>query len=232
MPTNYAPVQGQHRVIDPEASAVHKLPLSVHPRAFPAGTPMWLNQVAGRYQAEPALISTVNATIDLSAADIAVDSGYATLALANVVFAPLFLGLALEGRVPQQMQTLGAFSVPAPWVNYAADASRPFLPICTRGQAMMKLDIAAAAAVEFGTLVQVAGFAQDAHPEVGFYDPAGILQNEGAADYWLYLNAVNLDSVDPTGCIGFVCERAEIGSPEVKVQFYSAYNNAVLTLGK
>jgi len=233
MATNYAPPSGYNLVIDPEASAVIKLPLSNYPRHFPAGTPMWLNKVAGRYQAEPCLLTTAKATADCSAATATADSGYNSLANANIPFGPLFLGFSLEGRVSQQLQALGGYSVPAPWTNYAQDASRPFLPICTRGQAICRvgptLGVALATALEYGQLMQVDGFANDAGV-VGFYDPAGRLLTSAGAGFWLYMAGITT-STDPTGCIGFVCERAEVGATEIKIQFYGAYNNYLLTLG-
>ena len=233
MATNYTPVQGQNRITDGYC-VPWKLPLSVYPRQFPSGSPMWLNKVAGRYHAEPALISPVNATADVSAATASADSTYATLAAANIPFGPLFLGLAMEGRVFQQLQTPGIASVPAPWTNYAQDASRPFITIMPRGQAICPvgptLGGVLATALEFGQLMQVDGFANDAGV-VGFYDPAGRLLITAGAGYFCYDQGITT-STDATGCIGFVCERAPVGAKEIKIEFYSAYNNSVLTLGE
>lgn len=233
MATNYAPVSGVIRVIggynDPR-----KLLLSQNPRQFPPGSPMWLNKVAARYHAEPALISTVNATVDVSAATATADSGYATLAAANIPFGPLFLGFAGEGRVLQQLQVPGRASVPAPWTNYAQDASRPFITIYPRGQAICPvgptLGGVLSAALEFGQLMQIDGFANDAGV-VGFYDPAGRLLTSAGAGFFLYNNAITT-SADATGCVGFVCERAPIGATEVKIEFCSAYNPSTLTIGE
>lgn len=233
MATNYAPVQGQIRVVD-GWTQFQKLPLSTKPRQFPSGCPMWLNKVAGRYQAEPSLLTTQQATVDVGATTASADSGYATLAAANVPFGPLFLGFAAEARVAQQLQTLGQYSVPAPWTNYAQDASRPFITIISSGIAMCPvgptLGGVLTTALEFGQLMQVDGFANDAGV-TGFYDPAGRLCNSAGAGYFLYMNSVTT-STDPTGCIGFVCERAEVGATEVKIQFQSAYNFSVLTIGE
>jgi hypothetical protein len=228
MVSTYLPGPGVIRVIHP-GSPTKKFPISANSRSFPPGCPMWLNKVAVHYQAEPSLITTQQATVDVAATTVSADSGYATLALANIPFGPLFLGFAAEGRIPQQFQKPAAFSQAFPQISpYPMDVSRPFLSIYDRGVGIAPIT-KLATALEIGALLQVDGFANDG-AGVGFYDAAGRLCSTAAAGYWLYMNRLIL-TTDATGAVGWVVERAPIGQDWVKFEFRTALNEYLLTIG-
>jgi len=236
MATNYSPGQGRIRVVG-GCHDIKKFPISAYPRQFPAGTPMWLNKVAAHYQAEPSLLTTQQATVDVLASTASGDSGYATLALANDVFGPLFLGFAAEGRVFQQLGLIGQASVPRPWTNYAQDASRPFISIYDRGIAIAPLtktentSTPLTTALEIGDLVALDGFSNTDAAASGFYDPAGRACVTAGNGYWLHMNRVIL-TTDGTQAIGIVIERAPIGATFVKFQFETTLSSYLLTVGK
>lgn len=224
--SNYAPGPGVIRVIHPGAPT-KKFPISAYPRSFPPGTPMWLNKVAVHYQAEPSLLTCQQATVDVSASTADADSGYVTLKLAQDPFGPLFLGFAGEGRIPQQFQAPLAFSQKWPAVSpYPMDASKPFISIYDRGVAIAPVTTLATA-MEYGDLIGVDGFVNEAAS--GFYDPAGRRCVAGTG-YFLYMNRVML-ATDPTGAIGWCCERAPIGQDWVKFEFRTALNEYLKTIG-
>lgn len=237
MATNYSPGVGRIRVVGGYHD-IKKFPISVYPRRFPAGTPLWLNRMAAHYYAEPSLISTVNSTVaDVLASTPSADSTYATLALANDVFGPLFLGFAAEGRVFQQLGVIGQASVPRPWTNYAQDASRPFISIYDRGIAIAPLtktentSTPLTTALEIGDMVMLDGFSNTDAAASGFYDPAGRAMITAGNGYFLHMNRVIL-TTDGTQAIGIVVERAPIGATFVKFQFETTLSSYLLTVGK
>lgn len=220
--SNFAPPAGTIKLIR-DFSDVKKINVSTHPRAFPTGSLLWLNKVSGRYQAEPALESPTNATTDSTSGNSA-DSTYASLDAANAAFAPLFLGVAAEARVPQQLNQFGQFGVQGAASVYPMDASKPFISYYDSGIATMPVGPTLAAAgvltstVEPGTLVYADGFVNET--SVGFYDPAGALQIADAK-YFLYNNCVTTTAT-AADAIGVVVERGEIGQSVLVVKFKAA----------
>jgi hypothetical protein len=192
--------------------------------------------VAAHYQAEPSLLTTQQATVDVLATTASADSGYATLALANDAFGPLFLGFAAEGRDFRQFQVSGQASVQRPWTNYAQDASRPFISIYDRGIAIAPLTktentaTALTTALEIGDMVALDGFSNTDAVASGFYDPAGRACITAGNGYFLHMNRVIL-TTDATQAIGIVVERAPIGSLFVKFEFQTTLSVYLKTIG-
>jgi hypothetical protein len=219
--SNYKPASGNPRFIR-SFDDLKKINLSTHPRAFRNGAFLWLNKVAGRYQAESFLLSFTNATADSTSAN-STASTYGSLDLANAAGAPLFLGIAAGGRIPQQLNSFGQFSAAGNATAAVMDASTPFSGYYDRGIAAMPVGPTLSAtgvltsAVEVDTLVYADGFVNEA--TTGFYDPAGALQKD--TDYYCYDNCVTTTST-AADAIGVVIERAEIGSPVLIVQFQAA----------
>lgn len=227
--SNYAPPAGNIQVTD-GYQTVKKYNLSKNQRAFPHGTPLWLNKVSGRYQVEPALLSPTNATQDSNSGNSDA-STYTTLELANAAFAPLFAGFAASARVSQQLAPNANFNVPGPATTTTPDdASQPFQAVHDEGIAIAPLGAtlgpALATAIEVGVLVNLDGFVNE--EASGFYDPAGALQ-VGDVAYYMYNNAVKTTTT-AANAIGVVCERAEVGQTYLKFKFKSAVLNPASVL--
>lgn len=218
----YKPASGMPRVIRGFTDA-KKILVSTHPRVFQSGSFLWINKVATRYQAEPSLLSPVNATADRSSSDSAASS-YASLDAVNAVLAPLFLGLAGEGRIAQQNNNFGLGSAAGDTPASVMDASKPFITYYDRGIAEIPVGPTISTngvlttAIDPETLVYPDGFANEAG--TGFYDPALVLQKDA---YWYaYNNCVTTTSTRAYS-IGKVVERAEIGSPILIVEFWTNF---------
>jgi hypothetical protein len=233
--SNYKPSPGYIKVVSPNPNFTRKFNLSTNQRVFPPGCPMWLNKVAGRYQAEPSLLTCQQATVNVSSATADADSGFATLLLANAPFAPLFLGFAAEGRIAPQMANLGSFSQagPTPIANIV-DASKPFISIHDRGIGICpvgptlgtlgKLTVR----LDVGQLLQVDGFANEAAS--GFYDPAGRHCVAGVG-YFLFMNSLTTCGT-AADAIAWLVEPAEVGQDFLKFEFRSAMNEYYYALYK
>ena len=231
--SNYAPVAGRIRVID-GFNSLQKVPISRRQRAYPAGSPMWLNKIAANYIAEPAGVNCINATADVGIGGTAsAASTYVALTNANNDFAQRFLGFAAEQRLFEQFFSPGNVNQPGPAGTvplYAQDASRPFIGIYREGIAEAPLAAALTTAMEVGFLVQVNGFLNEASS--GFYDPTGTGSGAGGflqldTKYYLYHNSVIVTST-PADAIGVVCERAPIGATVVRFRFKSAIESIAL----
>lgn len=194
MASAYTPPAGSIEVVDGFTN-VKKMPLPTTPRSFPLGAPMWNNGASG---IEPSLQQAGDAT---------------SVEHANGVFAPLFVGFALEARVPQQLNTLGEYSAPGNAAVAPDDASRPFISVADSGIA-----VAPCAALggqhEIGEFVDLAGFTNEA--SVGFYTPAGVLTKD--TNNYLYLNQVQITAT-AANAIGILCERALAGQTYLRFKF-------------
>lgn len=216
----YSPPAGTNKLLHTWVRK-KKINLSQNPRAFLTGSFLWLNKVAGRYQAEPALLSPTNATADSTAANSSA-STYTTGALANAAFAPLFLGIADEQRIPAQLNQFGSFGTDNTATVYPMDASTPFINYWSAGEMLCPVGPNLSAtgvltsAIEVGTLVMPDYFVCTAS---GFNDPAGKLQTD--TKYYLYNNCVYAPATDAAHAIGVVTERGEIGAAFLVVQFNS-----------
>ena len=214
-----------------EFADVKKIFVSTNPRAFPTGSLLWLNKVSGRYQAEPFLLSTTAASVDASSANgTTYASTYTTAALLAAAMEGLFLGVAAEGRIAQQLNPFGLFGCAGQTQNYAQDASTPFISYYDAGIFTMPVGLdmsstgALTAAIEPGTAVMPSCFANEATN--GFYDPSGCLQKD--TDYYAVNNAVYAPATDTTHAIGIVVERAPIGQTWLKVKLKAyGFNVAV-----
>ena len=198
MATSYAPVSGN--IVVDECGSIKKYPLPSAQRSFPAGTPLWTNGAGG---VEPAGAQAGDAT---------------SLTHANGVFAPLFAGIAAEGRIPQQLAALGSFNAGGAAVTHVDDASKPFLSVYDKGIAEGPCD-ALGAQHEIGEFVQIEGFLNEA--VTGFYDSTGTLQQD--AHYYLFNNKIGIATTqDAAHSIGILCERALAGATSLKFKFTSA----------
>ena len=190
-----------------------KILVSQNPRAFMTGSMLWLNKVSGRYQAEPANVSAQSVGTDYTAGTS--NPGDSTsVAHAGGVFAALFLGIAAESRIPQQLNTLGQFYAGGATSATVMDASKPFITYYDKGIFSFPVGPTLSAtglltsAVDPGTYVTPDGFTNEG--TTGFYDSAGQLCKD--TDNYLYNNCVNTTATAADG-IAIVVERAEIGSP-------------------
>lgn len=221
---NYLPVSGNIRIVDGTTHVKKYFVAPSVPRAFPHGTPLWTNGANG---VEPALLSTTAAGyVATTASGTTYASTYTTVELANAAFAPLFAGFALEARVPQQYNTIGEFSNQGSAAVAPDDASRPFISVADSGIAEAPLMAAVTSnPVEIGTLVELAGFANEA--TTGFYDASGCLQKDTKT--YLYQNAV-VTTATAANAIGVVCERAPVGATSLRFTFKSAVLNPASVL--
>jgi len=229
MATLYLPPVGSIRVVD-GFTILRKINLSKNPRSFQSGSPLWLNKVSGRYQAEPVLITATNAGTDFSSSTT--NAGDTTsVDHANGVSSPLFLGIAAAARIPQQLNTIGQFQVGGGASAYAMDASKPFIEYYTEGYAYcpvgpsLSSTFALTSALEVGTLIESDGFLNEAG--TGFYDSAGKKQSD--TDYYLYNNCVTTTST-AANAWGILAERGEIGDTELLVKFKSHILNVATGL--
>lgn len=236
MATNFVPPQGTIKVVR-GFTDVKKADVSTHPRAFPSGSPLWLNKVSGRYQVEPANVNCANAGTDVTAATD-VTSSYTALMTsagadlsANSAFAPLFMGFAAEARISAQLNTLGQFSAGGATTVQAMDASKPFISYYDSGiaQSVPGPTISATglvtARIEIGTLVACDGFTNENTTK--FYDSAGALQ--GGTSIYLYNNCI-ATTTNAACAIGIVVEPAIVGQPYILFQFSAAPFNTRLGL--
>ena len=222
MASLYTPVAANIEVTS-GFNEIKKYPVPFAQRSYPVGTPMWYNNIAaGTGGVEPALLSTTaNGAVATNASSTTYSSTYTSVAAADAVFAPLFAGFAADARVPQQEWLIGNFAAPGGTVVGPEDASRPYIGVYSEGIATCPLLTAVVTnPVEPGTLVAIAGFANEA--TTGFYDAAGCLQKD--TNYYLHNNAV-VTTATAANAIGVVCERAPVGSLFLKISFKSALLN-------
>ena len=225
MASNFAPPVGNIDVIE-GLIFPKKVLRALVPRAFPKGTPLWLNKIASlggatQYIVEPALLSVAGAT-SLATSGSSTASTYTSVDGAstscNAAFAPLFVGFALEAVWPQSFFNIGGFSAPYGGATYPynyGDASRPFVMVADEGIAVAPLLTALTAPVEYGVMVALDGFLNNT---TGFYDPAGCLQTD--THYYSYNNAVKTTTT-AANAIGQVCERGNVGDTYLKFKFKS-----------
>lgn len=220
MATNFAP-PAQNTVLVDGPAVVKKAYLPTVARAFPVGTPMWDN---GQYGCEPALLSPAGHGSAAAAWGSGTASSYTTDLLFQSAFAPWFLGIALEPRIPQQMFGVSQADVGAPFTQYVDDASKPFISIATSGIIKAPTISPLAAQFEAGCNCCPQTFVNNA---TGFYDCSGTLQTN--TNYYAYNNCwVPLASYTNAQSCGRLAERALIGQSYIIVEFMSFISNVTI----
>lgn len=212
MSNTYLPPAGQIEWIDGPAT-IKKFPLPTTSRKFPAGSPLWTNGSSG---VEPALQQTGTAT----SSDAAME-----------VFNDLFCGIALEGRVPQQLASQARFATGGDASAYTMDASKPFISVVTKGifrgpyQDSLNGVTALAAQHEIGEGVALDGFENTGTQ--GFYGPDGVLRAQDT-NFYLYNNCVKIaDTNDKDHIIGRLTRRHLVGETSLEFEVDVALLNAV-----